>query len=121
MEAASGPAHGQFDLNDDQRAIQEMTAQFAADRVAPHALDWDRERFFPSAVIRETGGLGFGGIYVGEEFGGSGLGRLDAVLIFEALSAPAPASRHSSRSTTCVPGWSTRSVPTNCAGACCRG
>jgi alkylation response protein AidB-like acyl-CoA dehydrogenase len=90
MEAASGPAHGQFDLNDDQRAIQEMTAQFAADRVAPHALDWDRERFFPSAVIRETGGLGFGGIYVSEELGGSGLGRLDAVLIFEALSAACP-------------------------------
>lgn len=80
----------QFELNDDQRAIQEMTAGFAADRVAPFALDWDKERFFPSAVIRETGALGFGGIYIGEDVGGSGLGRLDAVLIFEALAAACP-------------------------------
>lgn len=81
----------QFDLTQDQRAIQEMTEGFAADRVAPYALDWDKERFFPSAVIRETGTLGFGGIYVREDVGGSGLGRLDAVLIFEALAAACPA------------------------------
>jgi alkylation response protein AidB-like acyl-CoA dehydrogenase len=82
---------GQFGLNEDQRAIQEMTAGFAAERVAPHALDWDRERFFPASVIRETGPLGFGGIYVSEDVGGSGLGRLDAVLIFEALATACPA------------------------------
>jgi alkylation response protein AidB-like acyl-CoA dehydrogenase len=82
---------GQFELNEDQRAIQEMTAGFAAERVAPYALDWDRERFFPSGIIRETGPLGFGGIYVSDEVGGSGLGRLDAVLIFEALAAACPA------------------------------
>jgi alkylation response protein AidB-like acyl-CoA dehydrogenase len=82
---------GQFELNDDQRAIREMTQGFAAERVAPYALDWDRERFFPSAIIRETGPLGLGGIYIGEDVGGSGLGRLDAVLIFEALAAACPA------------------------------
>ncbi len=80
----------QFELTEDQRAIQEMTAGFAADRVAPFSLDWDRERFFPSSVIRETGALGFGGIYIREDVGGSGLGRLDAVLIFEALAAACP-------------------------------
>jgi alkylation response protein AidB-like acyl-CoA dehydrogenase len=68
-----------------------MTAAFAADRVAPYALDWDRERYFPANIIRETGPLGFGGIYVREDVGGSGLGRLDAVLIFEALAAACPA------------------------------
>ncbi len=59
--------------------------------MAPYALDWDRERFFPANVIRSTGHLGFGGIYVGEDVGGSGLGRLDAVLIFEALASACPA------------------------------
>lgn len=91
MDAPAQAGAGQFELNDDQRAIREMTADFAAERVAPFALDWDRERFFPSAVIRETGSLGLGGIYVSEEVGGSGLGRLDAVLIFEALAAACPA------------------------------
>src|SRR5690606_5657737 len=46
---------------------------------------------FPDDVIRETGALGFGGIYIGDDVGGSGMGRLDAVLIFEALSAACPA------------------------------
>jgi alkylation response protein AidB-like acyl-CoA dehydrogenase len=90
MDAAVEATGGQFDLNEDQRAIQAMAEAFAADRVAPNALDWDRNRHFPADVIRETGPLGFGGIYVGEDVGGSGLGRLDAVLIFEALSRACP-------------------------------
>jgi alkylation response protein AidB-like acyl-CoA dehydrogenase len=91
MDAVVDKAAGQFELNEDQRAIREMTQAFAAERVAPYALDWDKERFFPSAIIRETGPLGLGGIYIGEDVGGSGLGRLDAVLIFEALAAACPA------------------------------
>ncbi len=90
MDAAASALSSQFELNEDQRAIRDMTAGFTADRVAPYALDWDRERFFPSAIIRETGALGFGGIYIREDVGGSGLGRLDAVLIFEALAAGCP-------------------------------
>ncbi len=90
MDAAVEAGPVQFELNEDQRAIQEMTAGFAAERVAPYALDWDKERFFPANIIRETGPLGFGGIYVSEDVGGSGLGRLDAVLIFEALAAACP-------------------------------
>jgi len=81
----------QFDLNEDQRAIQEMAAAFATDRVAPHALEWDKTKHFPADVIRETGPLGLGGIYVRDDVGGSGLGRLEAVLIFEALSRACPA------------------------------
>jgi len=91
MDAMVGSAGGQFELNEDQRAIQEMTRAFAAERVAPHALEWDRDRHFPDDVIRATGELGFGGIYVRDDVGGSGLGRLDAVLIFEALAAADPA------------------------------
>lgn len=91
MDAVVDAAVSQFELKEDQRAIQDMARAFAADRVAPHALDWDRNRHFPDDVIRQTGPLGFGGIYVRDDVGGSGLGRLDAVLIFEALAQACPA------------------------------
>ncbi|MDQ6433056.1 isobutyryl-CoA dehydrogenase [Mesorhizobium sp. LHD-90] len=90
MDAAVDPAATQFDLSEDQRAIKEMAEAFAADRVAPNALDWDRNKHFPVDVIKETGPLGFGGIYVRDDVGGSGLKRLDAVLVFEALSRACP-------------------------------
>ena len=89
MDAAV--ATSQFELNEDQRAIQAMTQAFAEERVAPSALDWDRDKHFPADVIRETGPLGLGGIYVRDDVGGSALGRLDAVLIFEALARACPA------------------------------
>jgi alkylation response protein AidB-like acyl-CoA dehydrogenase len=91
MDSAVQAAGGQFELTEDQRAIQAMADAFAQERVAPNALDWDRERHFPADVIRETGPLGLGGIYVREDVGGSALGRLDAVLVFEALSRACPA------------------------------
>ncbi len=90
MDAAVDDRASQFDLTADQRAVREMAEAFAADRVAPHALDWDKRRHFPADVIRETGPLGLGGIYVRDDVGGSGLGRLDAVLVFEALAAACP-------------------------------
>jgi alkylation response protein AidB-like acyl-CoA dehydrogenase len=91
MDAVVDGTAGQFELNEDQRAIQDMARAFATDRVAPNALEWDRNHYFPDDVIRETGPLGFGGIYIRDDVGGSGLGRLDAVLIFEALSQSCPA------------------------------
>ncbi len=91
MDIATTAAGGQFELNEDQRAIQAMAEAFAAERVAPNALDWDVEKHFPADVIRETGPLGLGGIYCSDDIGGSALGRLDAVLIFEALARACPA------------------------------
>ncbi len=91
MDAIVDAAAAQFELNDDQRAIQEMAQAFAADRVEPNALAWDRDHHFPADVIRETGPLGLGGIYCSDDIGGSALGRLDAVLIFEALARACPA------------------------------
>jgi alkylation response protein AidB-like acyl-CoA dehydrogenase len=75
-----------FQLSDDQRAIQEAAEQFAAAKLAPHSAEWDETKHFPVEVMREAAALGFAGIYVREDVGGSGLGRLDASLIFEALS-----------------------------------
>lgn len=91
MDTVTTAASGQFELNEDQRAIQTMAEAFAEVRVAPNALEWDRAKHFPADVIRETGPLGLGGIYVRDDVGGSALGRLDAVLIFEALSRACPA------------------------------
>ncbi len=75
-----------FALNDDQQAIQEAARQFAAAELAPHSARWDEEHHFPVDVMRRAAELGFAGIYVGEEHGGSALSRLDAAIIFEELS-----------------------------------
>ena len=75
-----------FSLTDDQRAIQEMAQAFARDELAPHSAKWDEERHFPVDVMRAAAGLGFAGIYVQDDAGGSALSRLDASIIFEALS-----------------------------------
>jgi alkylation response protein AidB-like acyl-CoA dehydrogenase len=75
-----------FALTEDQRSIRDLAQAFAADKLAPHSARWDAERYFPVEVMREAAALGFGGICVSEDIGGSGLTRLDASLIFEALA-----------------------------------
>jgi alkylation response protein AidB-like acyl-CoA dehydrogenase len=80
----------QFALNEDQIAVREMARAFAAEKIAPHALRWDEEKHFPVEVMREAATLGMGGIYVRDDVGGSGLSRLDAALIFEALATGCP-------------------------------
>jgi Acyl-CoA dehydrogenases len=76
-----------FELSEDQRAIKEMASRFTAERMKPNAAKWDEEKHFPVEELREAAGLGFGGIYVSEDVGGSGLGRLDAAIIFEELAS----------------------------------
>ena len=73
-------------LNDEQIAIQDMAQGFAAEKLAPYAMQWDDEKYFPVDTLREMAALGFAGIYLREDHGGAGLSRLDAALIFEALS-----------------------------------
>ncbi|WP_407525407.1 acyl-CoA dehydrogenase family protein [Methylobacterium oryzisoli] len=79
-----------FALPEDQIAVRDMARDFAAERIAPHALDWDARKHFPVDVLREAAALGMGGIAIPEEHGGSGLTRLDAALIFEALATGCP-------------------------------
>ena len=67
----------QFDLTDDQRQIQEMAQKFTADAITPHAAEWDEKHIFPKDTIQQAAELGFGSIYVSEESGGIGLGRLE--------------------------------------------
>jgi alkylation response protein AidB-like acyl-CoA dehydrogenase len=80
----------QFALTDDQLAIRDMAQAFAAEHFAPKAVEWDETKHFPVDVMREAAALGMGGIYIGEDVGGSGLSRLDAALIFEALATGCP-------------------------------
>ena len=79
-----------FALSGEQVAIRDMARDFARSRIAPNALAWDEEKFFPVEVLREAAALGMSGIYVREDLGGSGLTRLDATLIFEALATGCP-------------------------------
>lgn len=74
----------------EQQAMVEMVRDFAATSMAPHTAAWDEDKHFPVDVLAEAGALGMGGIYVGEEYGGSGLSRVDALLIFEELAAVDP-------------------------------
>ncbi len=80
----------QFDLNEDQRAIRDMARDFAAEKIAPHALKWDEDKHLPLDVIREAAALGIGGIYIRDDVGGSAMTRFDAALIFEALATGCP-------------------------------
>jgi len=79
-----------LELTEDQKALAEMVRDFATTRIAPNALDWDERQHFPVDVLAEAGQLGMGGIYAGEEFGGSALTRSDAILVFEELAKACP-------------------------------
>jgi acyl-CoA dehydrogenase len=83
---------GQFQLTEDQLAIQDMARKFTADRITPFAAQWDEEHHFPRDVVQAAGELGFGSIYVSEESGGIALGRLEAALIMEAMAYGCPAT-----------------------------
>jgi alkylation response protein AidB-like acyl-CoA dehydrogenase len=82
----------QFALTEDQIAIQDMARKFTADAITPHAAEWDEKHHFPRDVIKASGELGFGAIYISEEQGGTGLGRLEAALIMEAMAYGCPAT-----------------------------
>ncbi|WP_342360978.1 isobutyryl-CoA dehydrogenase [Terrarubrum flagellatum] len=79
-----------FALTDDQIAIRDMARDFAAETLAPKAVEWDEKKHFPVEEMRAAAALGMGGVYVREDVGGSGLGRMESALIFEALSTGCP-------------------------------
>ena len=62
-----------FALNEDQIAVRDMAREFAAEKIAPHAIRWDEEKHFPVDVMREAAQLGIGGVYIRDDVGGSGL------------------------------------------------
>lgn len=82
--------HPAFALCEDDRAIFEMAQGFAAEQLAPHAIEWDEKKHFPTDVLRAAAELGMGGLYVREDVGGSALTRLQTVLVCEALATGCP-------------------------------
>ena len=82
----------QFDLTDDQREVQDLARRFTADRITPFAAEWDETHHYPVDVWKAAGELGFGAIYIAQENGGIGLGRLEAALIMEAMAYGCPAT-----------------------------
>ncbi|WP_414897615.1 acyl-CoA dehydrogenase family protein [Rhodovulum sp. YEN HP10] len=79
-----------FALSEEQTAVFDLAREFGRDHIAPHARSWEAEGTIPKTLWPELGALGFGGLYVRESSGGSGLSRLDATLVFEALSMACP-------------------------------
>jgi alkylation response protein AidB-like acyl-CoA dehydrogenase len=76
-----------FEPSEEQLAFAETARAFARDEWLPQAPGWDERAEFPVEALRGAAALGFAGIYVGDEFGGSGLSRVDATIIFEELAA----------------------------------
>jgi len=79
-----------FALSDEQTVIFDMAHAFGQEQIAPHARQWEADGTIPKSLWPQVGELGFGGLYVSEEAGGAGLTRLDATLVFEALSMACP-------------------------------
>jgi alkylation response protein AidB-like acyl-CoA dehydrogenase len=81
-----------FDLSEEQRAIQDTARAFARDEMMPHARQWDEDEFFPVETLGAAAALGFAGINVGADVGGSALTRLDSTIIFEELAQGCPST-----------------------------
>ncbi|WP_102782766.1 acyl-CoA dehydrogenase family protein [Thalassospira sp. GB04J01] len=82
----------EFNLTDDQQAFADTARDFAQNEMAPNAGEWDAKHIFPEETLRKAAELGFAAIYTRDEYGGSGLGRHDAVVIFEELAAACPST-----------------------------
>lgn len=80
-----------FALSEEQTLIFDMAKGFGEENIAPYAEKWEAEGTIPKELWKGLAELGFGGLYVSEEYGGSGLTRLDATLVFEALAMSCPA------------------------------
>lgn len=79
-----------FGLSEEQQAIFDMAYAFGQEQIAPHARAWEEAGTIPRDFWPRVAELGLGGIYVSEDYGGSGLSRLDAALVFEALAMACP-------------------------------
>jgi alkylation response protein AidB-like acyl-CoA dehydrogenase len=76
-----------FDLSEDQQAIQDTARRFAREKLAPFAAEWDAGEIFPLETLREAAALGFASLYIKSDVGGSELSRLDSAVVFEELAA----------------------------------
>ncbi|MEY8802869.1 acyl-CoA dehydrogenase family protein [Leisingera sp. XS_AS12] len=80
-----------FALTEEQQAIFDMALAFGQENIAPHSRQWEKDGTIPKSLWPQLAELGFGGLYVSEDYGGTGLSRLDAALVFQALAMADPA------------------------------
>ncbi len=90
IAVSDSKTQGQFTLTAEQRAMGELAAAFSAKEIAPFALQWDQDKRFPREVVCRGASLGFGGVCVAEDVGGSALSRLEGVLIYDGLATGCP-------------------------------
>ena len=76
----------EFNLSQEQISIKEMAKSFSESELMPYASNWDQKEIFPVETLKKSAEVGFASIYVDEKYGGSGLNRLAAALVFEELS-----------------------------------
>lgn len=86
----TGDGLATLELSREQDDLRRMVREYANRELAPHALGWDEEHYFPVEVLRHAASLGLGGVWVAEDVGGSSLSRSDAVVVFEALATGCP-------------------------------
>ena len=89
-----------FQLSEEQTAIQDMARAFANDEMLPYAERWDEEAIFPIDTLRAAAELGLAGIYCSPEHGGTGLGRLESTIIFEELASACPSTESDAATST---------------------
>ncbi|MCI4661795.1 MAG: acyl-CoA dehydrogenase family protein [Neomegalonema sp.] len=75
-----------FDLTEEQSQVRDMVRGFASEKLAPFTGEWDETAHFPVDVLRELAELGLAGIYTSDAYGGSGMGRAEAAIVFEELA-----------------------------------
>lgn len=79
-----------FSPSEEQLAFCAMAEDFATKELKPNAVEWDQKKHFPIDVLARAGALGLGALYTRDDVGGSGLGRVDSVMVFEALAKGCP-------------------------------
>jgi alkylation response protein AidB-like acyl-CoA dehydrogenase len=76
-----------FELSDDEKALQKTVRDFAQAEIAPHCRKWDNESHFPTELVPKLGQLGLLGMTIDEEYGGSAMSMQEVALVIEELAA----------------------------------
>ncbi len=82
----------QFKFTEDQQAFKQLAKSFADDYFAPNANEWDENCHFPRDVLKKAAELGFGALYCSDQYGGTGLSRLDSAIVLEQLATGCPST-----------------------------
>ncbi len=79
-----------FDYTETQHLVANSAKEFAEQYIRPHIMEWDEDQIFPVDVFKKAGELGFMGVLVPEEYGGSGLGYHEYIAILDEISKVDP-------------------------------